>query len=51
MRVAGVQSRGAAVHANGNASWRSGRFDDFVYSIDKTSGAVRSIPVGMAPHG
>ncbi len=44
MRVDGVHARGAAVRADGNASWRSGRFDDFVYSIDKTSGGCGRFP-------
>ncbi|OXJ26019.1 hypothetical protein CFB82_36210 [Burkholderia sp. HI2714] len=39
------------VSADGNTLWLSGRFDDVVYAIDTTSGAVRSIPVGMEPHG
>lgn len=39
------------VSADGKTLWLSGRFDDVVYAIDTTSGAVRSIPVGMEPHG
>lgn len=39
------------VSADGNTLWLSGRFDDVVYAIDTASGAVRSIPVGMEPHG
>ncbi|NIE60402.1 MULTISPECIES: YncE family protein [unclassified Burkholderia] len=39
------------VSADGNTLWLSGRFDDVVYAIDTTSGAVRAIPVGMEPHG
>ncbi|CAB3974420.1 YVTN beta-propeller repeat-containing protein [Burkholderia cenocepacia] len=39
------------VSADGTTLWLSGRFDDVVYAIDTTSGAVRSIPVGMEPHG
>lgn len=29
----------------------SGRFDDVVYAIDTATGSVKSIPVGMEPHG
>ncbi len=39
------------VSADGATLWLSGRFDDVVYAIDTTSGAVKSIPVGMEPHG
>ncbi|MCA8332714.1 YncE family protein [Burkholderia cepacia] len=39
------------VSADGKTLWLSGRFDDVVYAIDTTSGAVRAIPVGMEPHG
>ncbi|KVS22094.1 YncE family protein [Burkholderia vietnamiensis] len=39
------------VSADGKTLWLSGRFDDVVYAIDTTSGAVKSIPVGMEPHG
>ncbi|WP_179255331.1 YncE family protein [Burkholderia sp. AU31652] len=39
------------VSADGTTLWLSGRFDDVVYAIDTASGAVRSIPVGMEPHG
>jgi YVTN family beta-propeller protein len=39
------------VSADGKMLWLSGRFDDVVYAIDTTTGAVRSIPVGMEPHG
>jgi len=39
------------VSADGGTLWLSGRFDDVVYAIDTKSGAVRSIPVGMEPHG
>ena len=31
--------------------WLSGRFDNVVYAFDTTTGAVRSIPVGVEPHG
>jgi YVTN family beta-propeller protein len=39
------------VSADGKTLWLSGRFDDVIYAIDTTTGAVRSIPVGMEPHG
>jgi len=39
------------VSADGKTLWLSGRYDDVVYAIDTTSGAVRSIPVGAEPHG
>ncbi|MDN7488754.1 YncE family protein [Burkholderia sp. AU45274] len=39
------------VSADGTTLWLSGRFDDVVYAIDTASGAIRSIPVGMEPHG
>jgi YVTN family beta-propeller protein len=39
------------VSADGKVLWLSGRFDDVVYAIDTTTGAVKSIPVGMEPHG
>ena len=39
------------VSADGKMLWLSGRFDDVVYAIDTTTGAVRSIPVGREPHG
>ncbi|QDL38331.1 YncE family protein [Rhodoferax sediminis] len=39
------------VSADGKMLWLSGRFDDVVYAIDTTTGAVRSIKVGMEPHG
>jgi len=39
------------VSADGKTLWLSGRFDDVVYAIDTTSGAVTSIPVGTEPHG
>jgi len=39
------------VSADGKMLWLSGRFDDVVYAINTTSGAVVSIPVGMEPHG
>ena len=39
------------VSADGKTLWLSGRFDDVVYAIDTMSGALRTIPVGMEPHG
>jgi YVTN family beta-propeller protein len=39
------------VSADGKMLWLSGRFDDVVYAIDTSSGAVTSIPVGAEPHG
>lgn len=39
------------VSADGKWLWLSGRFDDVVYAINTTTGAVKSIPVGMEPHG
>ena len=39
------------VSADGKMLWLSGRFDDVVYAIDTTSGAMHLIPVGMEPHG
>jgi DNA-binding beta-propeller fold protein YncE len=39
------------VTADGKQLWLSGRFDNVVYDIDTTTGAVRSIPVGQEPHG
>jgi DNA-binding beta-propeller fold protein YncE len=39
------------VSVDGKQLWLSGRFDNVVYDIDTTSGAVRSIPVGQEPHG
>ncbi|WP_254441309.1 YncE family protein [Pandoraea cepalis] len=39
------------VSADGKMLWLSGRFDDVVYAINTTTGAVTSIPVGMEPHG
>ncbi len=39
------------VSADGKTLWLSGRYDDVVYAMDTTTGAVRSIPVGMEPHG
>jgi YVTN family beta-propeller protein len=39
------------VSADGSRLWLSGRFDDVVYEFDTETGAVRSIPVGLEPHG
>ena len=39
------------VSADGKYLWLSGRFDDVVYRIDTTSGAVDKIKVGIEPHG
>jgi YVTN family beta-propeller protein len=39
------------VSVDGRQLWLSGRFDNVVYNIDTTSGAIRSIPVGQEPHG
>jgi YVTN family beta-propeller protein len=39
------------VSVDGKVLWLSGRFDDLVYAIDTSSGAVRSIRAGKEPHG
>ena len=39
------------VSADGKWLWLSARYDDVVYAIDTTSGAVTSIAVGKEPHG
>lgn len=39
------------VSADGKTLWLSGRFDNVVYAFDTTTGAERSIPVGVEPHG
>ena len=39
------------VSADGKTLWLSGRYDGVVYAIDTTTGAVRSIGVGVEPHG
>jgi len=39
------------VSVDGKELWLSGRFDNVVYDIDTTTGAVKSIPVGLEPHG
>ena len=39
------------VSADGKLLWLSGRFDNVVYAIDTTTGAVKQIAVGTEPHG
>ncbi|MEO7851483.1 MAG: hypothetical protein ABIR94_04390 [Rubrivivax sp.] len=39
------------VSADGKHLWLSGRYDDVVYRIDTTTGAVDFIKVGKQPHG
>ena len=39
------------VSDDGKVLWLSGRYDNVVYAIDTTSGAVTRIPVGTEPHG
>jgi YVTN family beta-propeller protein len=39
------------VSGDGKMLWLSGRYDNVVYAIDTTSGAVTKIPVGREPHG
>jgi YVTN family beta-propeller protein len=39
------------VSADGRHLWLSGRFDNVVYDIDTSTGAVTRIPVGEEPHG
>jgi YVTN family beta-propeller protein len=39
------------VSVDGKHLWLSGRYDNVVYVIDTTTGAVKSIPVGREPHG
>jgi YVTN family beta-propeller protein len=39
------------VSADGKDLWLSGRYDNVVYDINTTTGAVREIPVGKEPHG
>jgi YVTN family beta-propeller protein len=39
------------VSADGRTLWLSGRFDNVVYAFDTDTGAVRTIPVGIEPHG
>ena len=37
--------------ADGKELWLSGRYDDVVYRIDTSSGAVSQVKVGQEPHG
>ncbi len=39
------------VSADGKWLWLSGRYDDVVYRIDTTNGAVDQVKVGQEPHG
>jgi YVTN family beta-propeller protein len=39
------------VSADGKQLWLSGRYDNVVYDIDTTTGAVKEIRVGNEPHG
>jgi YVTN family beta-propeller protein len=39
------------VSTDGKTLWLSGRFDDEIYRIDTTSGAVTKVKVGQEPHG
>lgn len=39
------------VTADGKTLWLAGRYDNEVYAIDTTTGAVTKIPVGREPHG
>ena len=39
------------ISIDGKVLWLSGRYDDAVYIIDTTTGAVKSIPVKKEPHG
>ena len=39
------------VSADGKRLWLSGRYDNVVYVLDTTTGAVVTIPVGKEPHG
>ena len=39
------------VSADGKLLWVSGRYDNVVYAIDTTTGAVKTIRVGKEPHG
>jgi DNA-binding beta-propeller fold protein YncE len=39
------------VSADGRYLWLSGRYDDVVYRIETTSGAVDKVKVGREPHG
>ena len=39
------------ISVDGKMLWLSGRYDDAVYVIDTTTGAVKNIPVKKEPHG
>ena len=39
------------VSADGKQLWLSGRWDNVVYDIDTTTGAVKTVRVGIEPHG
>jgi YVTN family beta-propeller protein len=39
------------VSADGKQLWLSGRYDNVVYMVDTTTGAVQKIAVGKEPHG
>jgi YVTN family beta-propeller protein len=39
------------VSADGKMLWVSGRYDNVVYAIDTTTGAVKTVRVGKEPHG
>ncbi len=39
------------VSIDGKRLWLSGRYDDVVYVVDTTTGAVQQIRVGKEPHG
>ena len=39
------------VSADGSRLWLAGRYDNVVYAIDTSNGAVTTIPVGREPHG
>jgi len=39
------------VSADGKRLWLAGRYDNVVYVIDTSNGAVTNIPVGREPHG
>ena len=39
------------VSADGKQLWLSGRYDNVVYDIDTTTGAVTQTRVGKEPHG
>src|SRR5206468_4267640 len=39
------------VSLDGKRLWLSGRFDNVIYNIDTTTGAVKTVSVGQEPHG